>query len=212
MIEASANIGVQRSVCALLVVRSIFLFFSTERWADPPFIDTRRDSVHAQGIMEVVVFSPNRGGAVVEHCGKYTGGYGAGRGSHPGHRPWSCRDHAGFLAAPAGGVVIAVGGTVLQAWRGGVPRVLQARVLSRSRPEPPPRVVPMPFEGSTEGKVRRRYGELVAQWLKQCRARSALHRRFPQYRHSVRYGRAVTGVGGRDSGHSHCEEWWPDAV
>ena len=54
-----------------------------------------------------------------------------------------------------------VGGTVLQAWRGGVPRVLQARVLSWSRPEPLQRVVPMPFEGSAEGKVRRRYGELA---------------------------------------------------
>ena len=32
-------------------------------WADPPFIDTRRDGVHAQGIMEVIVFSPNREGA-----------------------------------------------------------------------------------------------------------------------------------------------------
>ena len=53
------------------------------------------------------------------------------------------------------------GGTVLQAWRGGVPRVLQARVLSWSRPEPLLRVVPMPFEGSAEGKVRRRYGELA---------------------------------------------------
>ena len=41
----------------------------------PPFIDTWRDGVHAQGIVEVVVFSPNRGGAVVEHCGKYTVGY-----------------------------------------------------------------------------------------------------------------------------------------
>ena len=59
----------------------------TERWADPPFIVTRRDGVHAQGIMEVVVFSPNRGGAVIEYCGKYTVGYGAGRGSRPGHRP-----------------------------------------------------------------------------------------------------------------------------
>ena len=88
LIEASANIGVQRSVCALLVVRSVFfLFFSTERWADPPFIDTRRDGVHAQGIMEVVVFSSNHGGAVIEHCGKYIVGYGAGRGSRPGHRP-----------------------------------------------------------------------------------------------------------------------------
>ena len=70
LIEASSNIGVQRSVCALLVVRSIV---STE-WADPPFIDTRRDGVHAQGIMEVVVFSPNRGGVVIEYCGKYTVG------------------------------------------------------------------------------------------------------------------------------------------
>ena len=73
-------------------------------------------------IAKVVVFSPNRGGAVVEHCGKYTVGYGAMRGSHPGHRPWSCGDLAGILAAPAGGVIIAMGGTVLLAWHGGVPR------------------------------------------------------------------------------------------
>ena len=111
--------------------------------------------------MEVVIFSPNRGGAVVEHCEKYTVGYGARRGNRPGHRPWSCGDRADVLAAPAGGVVVAVGGIVFQAWRGGVPRVLQARVLSWSRPEPLPRVVPMPFEGSAEAKVRRRYGELV---------------------------------------------------
>ena len=58
----------------------------------PPFIDTRRDGVHVQGIVEVVVFSPNRVGAVVEHCGKYTVGDGTGRGSRPGHRPWSCGD------------------------------------------------------------------------------------------------------------------------
>ena len=45
------------------------------------------------------------------------------------------------------------GATVLQAWHGGVPRVLQARVLSWSRSEPLPRVVPMPFEGPAEGKV-----------------------------------------------------------
>ena len=119
----------------------------------PPFIDTRRDGVHAQGIMKVVVFSPNRGGAVVEHCGKYTVGYGAWRGSRPGHRPWPCRDRAGVLVAPAGGVVVAVGGTILQAWHGDIPRVLQARVLSWSKPEPPPRVVPKPFECSLEGKA-----------------------------------------------------------
>ena len=41
----------------------------------PPFIDTRRDGVHAHGIVEVVVFPSNREGAVVEHCGKYTVGY-----------------------------------------------------------------------------------------------------------------------------------------
>ena len=69
-------------------------------------------------------------------------------------------DRAGVLT-PAGGMVVAVGGTILQAWRGGIPRVPQARFLSRSRPEPLPRVVPMPFEGSAEGKVRRRYGELA---------------------------------------------------
>ena len=112
--------------------------------------------------MEVVVFSPNRGGAVVEHCGKYTVGYGAMRGSHPGHRPWSSEDRASVLAAPAGGVVVAVGGTVLQAWRGGVPKVLQARILSLSRPEPLSRVVLMSFGGFAEGKVRRRHGELTA--------------------------------------------------
>ena len=44
----------------------------------PPFIDTKRDGVHVQGIVEVVVFPPNRGGAVVEHCGKYTVGMASG--------------------------------------------------------------------------------------------------------------------------------------
>ena len=104
-------------------------------------------------IAEVVVFPPNRGGAVVEHCGKYTVGYGAWRGSRPGHRPWPCIDCAGILVAPADGVVVAVGGTVLQAWRGDVPRVLQARISSWSRPGPLLRVVPMPFGGSAEGKA-----------------------------------------------------------
>ena len=117
--------------------------------------------MHAQEVVEVVVFSLNCGGAVVEHCGKYTVGYGAGRGSRPGHHPWSCGDRAGVLAAPAGSMVVAVRDTGLQAWRGGVPRVLQARVLSWSRPELLSRVVPMPFEGSAEGKVRRRYMELA---------------------------------------------------
>src|SRR6185503_17662545 len=43
-------------------------------------------------------------------------GYGAGRGSRPGHRPWSCGDRAGVLPTPAGGVVVAVGCSVLLMW------------------------------------------------------------------------------------------------
>ena len=74
-------------------------------------------------------FSPNRGGAVVEHCRKYTMGHGIGRCSRPGYRLRSCGDHAGVLPAPAGGVVVAVGCTVFQMWHGGVPWALQARVL-----------------------------------------------------------------------------------
>src|SRR6185436_19527458 len=52
-------------------------------------------------------------------------------------------------------------------------------VLIWSRRWPRPRVVPMPLEGSTEGKVQGKYGELAAQWLEQCRAHLALRRRFP---------------------------------
>ena len=104
-------------------------------------------------IAEVVVFSPNHWGAVVENCRKYTVGYGVWRGSRPGHRPWPCGDRASVLAAPSSGVVVPVESTILQVWRGDVPRVLQARVLPWSRLEPLPRVVPMPFEGSAEGKV-----------------------------------------------------------
>ena len=41
----------------------------------------------------------------------------------------SCGDRAGVLPAPAGGIVVAVGCTVLQMWRGGAPWTLQVRVL-----------------------------------------------------------------------------------
>jgi len=84
---------------------------------------------------------PNRGGAVVKHCGKYTVGHGIGRDS----RPWSCGDRAGNLLAPAGGVVVAIGCTVFQMWRAGAPWVLQVRVLRAPAvtghmavPDPPP--------------------------------------------------------------------------
>ena len=58
-----------------------------------------------------------------------TVGHGVGRGSRPGHRPRPCRDRASVLTAPAGGVVVAVGCTVFQMLRGGVPWALQVRVL-----------------------------------------------------------------------------------
>jgi len=105
-------------------------------------------------------FPPNRGGTVAEHCRKYTVGYGAWRGYCPGCRPWSCGNRAGVRAAPVGDVTVAVEGTVLQAWRGGVPRVLRVVVLSRSRHGPHSRVVPMPFEGLMEEK----YKESTGSW------------------------------------------------
>jgi hypothetical protein len=119
------------------------------------------------------------GGVVVEYCIKYTVRYGAWRGSHPGRRPWPCGDRAGILAAPAGGVVVPMESTFPRVRSGGAPRVLQAGVLPWSRLGPLPRAVPMPFEGSAEGKARGKYGELAAQYLEQCRARLAQHRRFP---------------------------------
>ena len=105
-------------------------------------------------IAEVVVFFPNRGGAVVEHCSKYTAGYGVWHGSRPGHRPWPCGDRAGVIVAPTGVVVAPVEGTILCARRGSVSRVLHAGVLLWSRPEPRSRVVPMLVEGSAAEKVR----------------------------------------------------------
>jgi len=54
--------------------------------------------------------------------------------------------------------MVAVEGTVLQAWRG-----VRVVVLPWSRHGPRSRVVPMPFEGLVEGEVQRKYGELAAQ-------------------------------------------------
>ena len=52
-----------------------------------------------------------------------------GRGSSPGYRPQSCGDRADVLPASVDGVVVTVGCTCLQMWRGGVPWALQVRVL-----------------------------------------------------------------------------------
>ncbi len=80
------------------------------------------------GGVEVVV-SPESRGTEAEYCRKYIVGHGVRRGSRPGYRPWPCGDGAGVLPAPAVGVVVTVGCTVFQMWRGGVPWALQARVL-----------------------------------------------------------------------------------
>ena len=163
-------------------------------------------------IAEVVVFSPSRGGAVVEHCRKYTVRYGAWRGSRPRHRPWPCGDRGGILAAPAGGVVVAVGGTVLRAWRGNISRVLQARVSSWSRPEPLSEGrahVVRGLRGRESTKEVWGVGSIVAGAVPST---SCTTSHVPTVLPQRRNGRAVTGVGGRDSGHSHCGEWRPDAV
>ena len=162
--------------------------FCSIGWADPPEIKHASSFYrHKEGRCICTGRSrksssspPNRGGAVIKHCRKYTVGYGVWRGSRPGRRPWPSGDHAGILAAPAGGVVVPVESTIPSVRRGGAPRVLQAGVLPWSRSGLLSRAVPMPFEGSAEGKARGMYGELAAQWLEQCRARLAQHRRFPQ--------------------------------
>ena len=102
--------------------------------------------------------SPNRGCTVAEYCRKYTVPHWRVRRracSHPGCCPWTCGDRTGVLAAPAGGMVVAVEGTVLCARRGSVSRVLQAGILIWSRSGPRPRVTPTPFEGSYRRKSTR---------------------------------------------------------
>ena len=74
-------------------------------------------------------FPPNRGGTVIGYYRKYTVGHGIGRGSCRGYRPWSCGDRAGVLPVLAGGVVVAVGGTVFHMWHGGVRWAPQVKVL-----------------------------------------------------------------------------------
>ena len=63
----------------------------------------------SRGTWKSLSSPPNRGGAVVGHCKKYTVGHGVRRGGRPGCRPWSCGDCAGVLASPTGGVVVAAG-------------------------------------------------------------------------------------------------------
>ena len=105
------------------------------------------------------LFSSKSRGTVVEYCRKYTVGHGVGRGSRPGYRPWSGRDRAGDLPAPAGGVVVTVGCTVLQMWRGGVPWALQVRVL-RAPAAAGHAAVPDPPDGMLACTLRKSEGRV----------------------------------------------------
>jgi len=157
----------------------------------PLFIDTRRGGVHVWGDLKSLSSSRIRGAEwviTIESTLWGTEEHGAGRGGCPGSRPWPCGDHADVLAAPTGGTVVPVEGTVPCTWRGGVPRVLQ-----RGK-----------YEGSTRSWQH-------SGWSSAAHVRT-VYRRFPQWSHSARDDCAVTGVGGEDPGHRHCAEWWPDAV
>ena len=125
--------------------------FASDTRIDKPWRSTLREKLPRSLCLWYVNWGSKEcqdGGAVVEHCGKYTVGHGVGRGSHPGHRPRPCGDRAGALTAPAGGVVVAVGCTVFQMWRGGVPWALQARVLYICAPAVVGHVaVPAPLSG-----------------------------------------------------------------
>ena len=161
-------------------------------------------------------------------------------------------------------MVVAVGCTVLQMWRGGVPWALQVRVLRAPAvaghvaiPDPPgqsagvrtkevrgSRGGPRPLEeggpgprplvlgipprggawrhrtppraGGGSGAIRvMRWSPVGRSWRNCARivpSASSPASQFSQCCHSVRDGGAVTGVGGWDSGHSHCGEWRSDAV
>ena len=137
-----------------------------------------------------------------------TGAYGAGRGSHPGS-PLALRGSRRRPAAPVDGVVVAVESTILRASPGGAPRVLLTLVVRWSRSVHHLRVAPMLAEGPAEEEGTESWqhsdGNSVRHVYTGCR-------RFPQGWNSAGDGGTVTGVGGRDSGHSRCAAWWPDAA
>ena len=76
---------------------------------------------------------------------------------------WSCGDRAGVLPAPAGGVVVAVGCTVLQMWHGGASWALQVRVLHICAPTMAGRVAVPDPPGRSAGvctkEVRESHGD-----------------------------------------------------
>jgi hypothetical protein len=105
-----------------------------------------------------------------------TGGYGTGRGSHPGS-PLALRGSHRRPAALVDGVVVAVESTVLRASPGGAPRVLLTVVLRWSRSVHHPRVASILAEGPAveegTGSWKHSGGNSVRHVCTGCR-------RFPQ--------------------------------
>ena len=120
--------------------------------------------MHGRRSQKSSFFFPNRGGAVVEHCRKYTVGYGAWRGSRPMHCLWLCGDRAGVLAAPAGGVAV-LGESIVphSTWRrsegpaGGGPALVKVGAASEDRAH-----AVRGFRGGESTREVRGFGSTVA--------------------------------------------------
>ena len=159
-------------------------------------------------IAEVVVFSPNQGCAVACYYWKCAVGYGAGHGSCPGRRLdlteitlaslwllWASWCRCGGYRPP------------YMAWRRAEGPVGEGLAPVKIR---------TPFEGNTHTRQGFCRGESTRS-RQHSGENSAWHictgyRRFPQGRNSAGHGGTVTGVGRRDSSHSHCVAWWPDTA
>ena len=172
MIEASANI-VLRGARVLRESRVCVNEGRQIRWLrkEPAssFYRLKQGRLHARGDSEVVVFSPNRGGAVGGRCRRY----------RPLCPSWQSTEGS------AGGVLL---------WSRSVPH---SRVV--------PTLTEDPAEEEGTGSWQHSGENSVRYVCTGCR-------RFPQSRKSAGDGGIVTGVGGRDSGHSCCAAWRPDAI
>ena len=117
MIEASANIGAQESgrVCSAshMCVNDEIV---EKMVPTSPFYRHKEGQSTCTGRSKKSSSSPQIGGAqwvtTVESTLWGTEEHGAGRGGCHGSRPRSCGDHAGVLAASAGGMVAPVEGTI----------------------------------------------------------------------------------------------------
>ena len=174
-----------------------------------PFIDTRRGGVHVRG--DLKSSSPPRIGGMqwmttVESTLWGTEEQGAGRGGCPGRRPdlaeiapaslwflWA--SWCSLLRVPSS--MLTWQGVEGSAGGGLAP--IKARAAFEGRAH-----AGRGFCSRESTRSRQHSGGSNAEHDRTVR------RRFPQCRHSD--GGAVTGVGGRDSGHCCYAEWRPDAV